>query len=240
MRKASMLRRKLYLLSMTCAIGLSLAACQVSVVENDDGTIDIIVESCLLGTFEGDANYSISTRSGDSEPFDVESTSRHAITFGDDFKPMSFPLMLGQLSTAQPDDLTDMPEIDFFENSGTQNFSWVTRETIGEGFRDVRTDATFEINSALFEKTRFRIDYDFVGQQFFFNEIEDNPQNDDDADSSVTFSGNYVLEGELSDPNTLNCSSSTDQTVIDDEFGVDETIDGTGTGQFQLVVRNEF
>lgn len=240
MRRASMLRRKLHILGMTCLLGLSLAACQVSVVENDDGSVDIIVETCLLGDFTGDANYTITSNSGDSEPFVVESTSRHTITFGDDFRPESNPLMLGLLSTAQPDDLTDMPEFDFFEDSGMKDFSWVTRETIGDSFRDVRTDATFEINSALFEKERFRLDFDFEGQQFFFNEVDDDPQNNDDADSSVTFSGNYVLEGELSDPNTLNYSSSTEQTVNGVEVDFVETITGEGSGTFILSTNVQF
>ncbi len=232
--------KQFQLLGITGFLLTAMAACEVTIVENDDGTTDIIVESCLLGDFEGDADYTIASRSGDSDPFVVESTSRHTVTFGEDFKPVSAPLMLGLLSTAQPDDLTDMPEIDFFEESGMKNFSWVTRETIGDSFRDVRTDATFEVNNALFEKTRFRIEFDFVGGQFFFNEIDDDPQNDDDADSSVTFSGHYILEGELTDPETLNYGSSTEQTVTDESFGFEETIEGTGSGEFKLIVRNDF
>ncbi len=240
MRRALWQKKNLGLLTIASVLFTSLVACEITVVENDDGTIDVVVESCLLGEFEGDANYSITSRSGDSEPFVVNSTSRHTVTFGEDFKPVSYPLMLGLLSTSQPDDLTDMPEIDFFENSGMKNFSWVTRETIGDSFRDVRTDATFEVNNALFEKTRYRIEFDFIGEQFFFNEIDDDPQNDDDADSSVSFSGNYVLEGELTDPETLNYGSSTEQTVTDEAIGFEETIEGTGSGEFKLIVRNDF
>ncbi|GJM26173.1 MAG: hypothetical protein DHS20C16_25880 [Phycisphaerae bacterium] len=241
MQRAYSHYKNFQLMGMTTALVAAMLACEISTVVNDDGSVDVVVTPlCLFGDFEGDATYNISSSVGDNEPFVVESTSPHTVSFGEDFKPVSYPLMLGLLSTAQPEDLTDMPEIDFFEESGSKMFSWVTRETIGESFRDVRTDAEFEVAEALFEKTSFRIRFTFSGTQLFFNDESDDPQNDADADSTANLSGDYVLEGDLADENTFNYSSSTQQTATDPDLGFTEDIEGTGSGVFQLVVRNEF
>lgn len=241
MSKNIMLNVHTRFMGVLLVVLMATLGCMVEIIENDDGSVDFEVSPiCLFGDFEGDATYTVTSQSGEGEPFEVISTSRHVLSFGDDFKPVSSPIMLGLLSTANPEDLTDAPEIDFFEESGERSFSWVTQEAVGDSVRHVRTDANFEIADAEFTKTSFRIRFDFTGAQLFFDDESDDPENDADADSVFDLEGEYTLQGELMDAETLQYSSSTQQVASDRNFDFVDNINATGEGTFQLVVRQEF
>ena len=239
---------KRFMLSLQTRFGCALAfvlvaalGCMVEAVVNDDGTVDVVVtEPCLFGDFEGDATYRVTSQAGEADPFEINSTSRHILGFGADFKPISAPVLLGLLATSDEDNLTDAPEIDFFEESGSTDFSWVTREEVGDNVRHVRTDATFEVTEAEFTKISFRIRFSFFGVQFFFDDESDDPQTDSDADSVFDLQGEYTLEGNLMGTDTLQYNSATMQVASDRGFDFEENIDATGEGTFRLGVRTEF